>query len=327
MEHTVLVNIEVVHALDIKVFLNGCNMISETQLQTWANQGPIQASKNTYTSVKAALEHPASPIAKKIANGSIEIRLQGSYANDTNIRGDSDVDILVRLEDTFHSNKQKLPPEQLKAHERAHAEATYKWDHLRADVLDALTKYYTSSSLDATGNKSIKVLSNGSRLKADVVPVVVHKEYKYFHGHGNQSSERGVAFYHLQTKASIVNYPDHHYKNGVAKHAESNEWFKPTVRIFKNMVSKLVDDGFLTKDIAPSYFLQCLIYNVPSYLFGTSYQQSVYNTLEYLSNVDLGSFKCQNEIHSLFDSGDTHWNVVDAQQTINALVALWNRGI
>ena len=69
--------------------------IPHSQLETWSKQGPIISSSNTYQSIKNALEYSSSPILDRIKSGEIKIYLQGSYANATNIRGDSDVDIVV----------------------------------------------------------------------------------------------------------------------------------------------------------------------------------------------------------------------------------------
>lgn len=71
--------------------------ISEAQLEVWANQGAVVLSKQTHESIRLALAADSSLIKGK----DYEIYLQGSYRNTTNIRGDSDVDIVVELKSTF----------------------------------------------------------------------------------------------------------------------------------------------------------------------------------------------------------------------------------
>ncbi|HOK94963.1 MAG TPA: nucleotidyltransferase [Anaerohalosphaeraceae bacterium] len=74
--------------------------IPESQLETWAKQGAITTAKSTADSVKNALNS-----YNNWPNGiDFEVYLQGSYKNDTNIRGDSDVDIVAQLNSTFYSN-------------------------------------------------------------------------------------------------------------------------------------------------------------------------------------------------------------------------------
>lgn len=303
--------------------------ILESQLVTWAKQGPIDISSKTYSAIKNALTAESSPIASYIRSGEVEIYLQGSYANDTNIRADSDIDVVVELTEkvAFHSNKVALAPDEFAIHEQTYPVATYQWGEFRDDVIIALQKYFADNAVDSTGNKSIKVLPNSGRLRADVVPVIGYRDYTYFKSNDNHGKDMGVALQHKETSRRIVNYPVQHYKNGVAKHKETNEWFKPTVRIFKNMVSYLVDNGALKKGVAPSYFLQCMIYNVPSDLFGKNYEETFCNVVNYLNQANLSYFKCEHEKHLLFGSDDTYWNEIDARVTISALIELWNKGM
>ena len=74
--------------------------IPQSQLQTWANQGATDAAERTHHSLKRALE-----AYKKWPDGvTYETYLQGSYLNSTNIRGDSDVDLVAELTSVFYSN-------------------------------------------------------------------------------------------------------------------------------------------------------------------------------------------------------------------------------
>jgi tRNA nucleotidyltransferase (CCA-adding enzyme) len=75
--------------------------IPESQLEIWSHQGAVTASKTTHESIRIALSANTSPIRQRVAAGGVEIYLQGSYKNDTNIRGDSDVDVVVELTATY----------------------------------------------------------------------------------------------------------------------------------------------------------------------------------------------------------------------------------
>jgi hypothetical protein len=74
--------------------------IPESQLGTWSHQGSVTQSKDTYTTIKRALEAPEVPYAGR----SFESFLQGSYGNDTNVYADSDVDIVMKLNSTFYKD-------------------------------------------------------------------------------------------------------------------------------------------------------------------------------------------------------------------------------
>ncbi len=71
--------------------------IPESQLEIWSHQGSVTQSSATYNTIKSALEVEGSPYADK----DYEVFLQGSYGNDTNIYAESDVDIVIKLNDCF----------------------------------------------------------------------------------------------------------------------------------------------------------------------------------------------------------------------------------
>lgn len=309
-----------------RVANNSSMSITLSQLEVWAKQGATVSAKATHESIRNALAHERSPIKDRINSGSVKIYLQGSYKNKTNIRADSDVDVVVELTTTFGHNAHELSYEQKNAHDQAYGRAFYGWPEFRGDVVTALTRYYGTSSVDATRNKSIKLLQGSGRLKADIVPVINYRKYSYFFGTNNHSLEEGVKFYHRTTNRAIINYPEHHYQNGIAKNSDlrTGGRFKPTVRIFKNMRNHLVDKGQLAAGIAPSYFLQSLIYNVPDAHFNGDQSTIIYNVLKYLYSTVVDDFVCQNEQHLLFGATEEQWNVPHAQQAIIGFVQLWD---
>jgi len=69
-----------------------------SQLETWCHQGAIKSSSATCASIKHALTKSTCPLA----NRGVDVFLQGSYPNSTNIYGDSDVDVVVRYPNTWY---------------------------------------------------------------------------------------------------------------------------------------------------------------------------------------------------------------------------------
>jgi hypothetical protein len=71
--------------------------------------------------------------------------------------------------------------------------------------------------------------------------------------------KEGMRFWSRNDHGKIVNYPKLHYKDGVRKNSpeRTNGWYKPRARIFKNARTYLVDQGTISDDLAPSYFLEC----------------------------------------------------------------------
>src|SRR5262245_11948209 len=105
--------------------------IPESQLDTWSHQGSITQSSNTYQSVRRALLDQDSGYADK----AFEVFLQGSYGNDTNIYAESDVDIVIRLDSTFRSNKHQFDALTLQAYQSHFSDATYTLSEFKDAVV------------------------------------------------------------------------------------------------------------------------------------------------------------------------------------------------
>ena len=64
-----------------------------------------------------------------------------------------------------------------------------------------------------------------------------------------------------------MSYPQQHHQRSEKKEKATTNRFKRTVRMFKAARNRLVDKGVLKKEDAPSYFIECLVYNVRDNLF------------------------------------------------------------
>ena len=108
--------------------------------------------------------------------------------------------------------------------------------------------YYGSAAV-SEGNKSLKVESGTSRLPSDVVPCLEHRKYSYVRSASQQSYVKGIVFYAQRENRRVVNFPKVHYDNGARKNNDANTrgTYKPTVRMFKNARSRLVNDGVISR--------------------------------------------------------------------------------
>jgi hypothetical protein len=290
--------------------------IPKNQLITWSNQGAVDTSIATHTSIRAALDDQNSPV-----RGKLEVYLQGSYKNDTNIRGDSDVDIVAQLNSVFYYDISSLPKEQQDAFQQCFSgKSGFSWDDFKTDVLQSLESYY-GADIIFEGNKSIKVAKGSGRLASDVVACVQFRKYKRFISAVNYEYVEGIQFWAKNDCRWIVNFPKRHYENGVSKNsqAKTNGLFKPTVRVFKNARCRLIDDGTISDDLAPSYFLESLIYNVPDNKFENDIQATFVNIVDYLVTKNLDSFICMNEQLPLFGNTPEQWSVENAKTLAEAL--------
>jgi hypothetical protein len=288
--------------------------ISESQLQTWSNQGATVSAQNTHQSIRNVLQN-----YQWSSNITYISYLQGSYRNSTNIRGDSDVDLVVELTSVFYSNLTAEEKLQL-----GMTSADYTWSAFRQDVISALSKYYGSQYVDTSGSKSIKLLPSSGRLKADVVVAATYKHYESM-----RLVAEGMTFWTVPGGQQICNFPKRHYDNGAVKNSnqQTGGWYKPTVRVFKNARSR-INTGLLFPKQFPSYFIECLLYNVPSNKFGVSFQSTFTSSLDWLStelnNGNWQRFVCQNEMSYLFGNSSVQWNIDDARDYVEKSINLWN---
>lgn len=299
--------------------------IPESQLTTWSNQGAVASAKITHEAIRTALGQYRFP------NGvDYEIYLQGSYKNDTNIRGDSDVDVVVQLNSTIRCNTSLVTDAERRMYDQIYSDAAYDWQEFRTDVLRALQTKYGRNTIQE-GKKSLKFPSGVLPLPADVVVALTHRTFKRISGQYDQEYLDGMTLFVPQENRWIINYPKIHYNNGVAKNSSSNtnQWFKPTVRIFKNARTYLVDRHLLAESIAPSYCVECLIWNAPDSKFGASYQDTFCNVVNWMSSVDLNSVVCQHCqsrlcATSLLTSTPECWPTSNANTFIQKLIELWS---
>jgi Nucleotidyltransferase domain len=126
--------------------------IPESQLETWARQGAIATAKATHESIRRVLGEASS-----LRRLDFEVYVQGSYKNDTNIRGDSNVDIVVQLNSSCHSDRSGLTDPQSFLQQQRYPPATYQWADIRRDVLGVLRAYYVTS-LVSEGTRRSRLL-------------------------------------------------------------------------------------------------------------------------------------------------------------------------
>lgn len=132
-------------------------------------------------------------------------------------------------------------------------------------------------------NKCIEVIGNSYRITGDVVPCFVHKRFSTL----TTTEVEGIQFF-SDTGAKIVSFPKQHYQNGVGKTESTGRMYKRIVRILKVLNNNLIDSGKITEELASSFFIECLVYNVPNdqFIVG-NYTQTLKNVITKVYN-DMG---------------------------------------
>lgn len=196
--------------------------------------------------------------------------------------------------------------------------APFTWYDFRDEVLKAIKEYYGYYNVDDS-DKCIKLKSSNSHLlPADIIPCAEYRHY-------NNSREQAVGMtFWTKSFRQIINYPKLHKKNGSAKNSRTHENYKSTIRIFKNARNRLESKS----SQFPSYFLECLLYNISDRCYGNSYAQTFESVLrELYSKRNFGgleTFVTQNEQDYLFGFNNWQASKNDAVELIDDLVELWD---
>ncbi len=275
--------------------------IPEEQLKTWSKQGSVTQSAATYDTIRKALDDNSAPYHAK----DYSIFLQGSYGNDTNVYKDSDVDVVIRLNETCYSDLDFLTEEAKANYEKARNPATYGYDEFKADVLTWLKKNYGAAVYP--GRKAIFIKGNGTRRDADVLVCCnLRRWWKSSNGNDSNYTE-GICFF-LPDGTRIENFPKQHADNCSAKHKETDAWFKAMVRVYKNIRNRMIEDGVLKEGVAPSYFIEGMLWNVPKEHFGKDFDSSFVNTFNWVLQADTDKLLCANEMFFLVrDNAHNCW--------------------
>lgn len=267
-------------------------MVTTTQEhQDWVAQGSVSASRRTYTSVKSALDRSA-----ELRGVGYEVFLQGSYANSTNTRGDSDVDVVVMLTSTFMPETSRLSIAERQSYESARVPGRTTSFDFRAMVERALYDYYDAGLVDPK-NKCIKVRKRDGYVDADVVPAMQQRLLTSYPSADAAQFIEGISITPLRGPR-IVNYPKEHLKNGQAKNLRAGGHYKATVRQVKRLRRKAVSLGLIGPDIAPGYLLECLVSNVPDELFVNDPSDRLLKVVAHLSTFSAAG------LHNTMWSGD-----------------------
>ncbi len=168
----------------------------------------------------------------------LSIYAKGSYANNTNVRADSDVDVAVQCTEAEYWEESEAgahPP-------RSPYKGPWTPQKLRSELVSALTTKFPG------------------QMDADVVPCF---SYGYYFPLG--VSRPGTKIF-TTSGTSIVNYPSQQLDKGRAKNVRTGNSFKKAVRVLKRVENAMLAGGAHRQ--VPSFFIECIAYNCPDSIFG-----------------------------------------------------------
>jgi hypothetical protein len=291
--------------------------IPESQLDTWSAQGSVTQSSNTYEIVRNALQAADSGYADK----SFEVFLQGSYANDTNVYAESDVDLVICLDSTFRYYLENLDEAEKQEYRNYVTPATYSYEEFKTAVVAHLRRRFGSGSV-LVGNKALTITGDQNRRDADVIVCYEYRNFQSFSAQQLSDYVPGIIF--PTPQGEIINYPKQHSANLTAQHQAARRMLKPMIRIVKNMRNRMVRDGAINNDVAPSYFIEGMLYNVPALNLVGSYGDIFCNCVNWLRETDRSKLVCPNRQYWLLGSSNIQWPSANCDSFLNALIRFWN---
>jgi hypothetical protein len=292
--------------------------IPEAQLETWAKQGPTAQFTATYNTISAVLNDSSSPYYLK----SFSVFLQGSYKNDTNVYGDSDVDVVMRLDEIFYTDLQFLSDDEKRRFEAQRTPGSYSLAEFRTAVIGWLTRKYGNDV--QPGTKAVFINGSGARRNADVLVCAKLRRYYSFPQYGNPTYVDGVCFWPSNGGDRVENFPEVHSDNCTSKHKNTNGWFKHTARIIKNLRNTMIEKNIIRDGLAPSYFIEGMLYNVPADRFGGTEQVNFRDVLVWLLSAKRDDFVCANEQFKLLGRGNVTWPPENCTALLNAVKKYWD---
>ncbi len=184
---------------------------------------------------------------------SIEVFVQGSYANGTNVRSESDVDICVLCTDVCFTQY----PTGWSDADAGLVDSPHTYADFKNEVERALRNYLPSGAKITRGDKAIDLHENTYRVDADVVAAFEHRRYSVNGGYTSGTEFRS------DSGKRIINWPRQNRANGNAKNEATRTRFKKLVRVVKNLRNEMVAAGKSTAAPIPSYLIECLVWNAP----------------------------------------------------------------
>jgi hypothetical protein len=244
----------------------------EDKFRSWAgppSQAEQERTDRTVEEIRRAIS--SDPMLQR---RNVSVIGQGSYKNNTNVRRDSDVDVGVVCYDTFLWNG----PAGTNNETFGIEPATYHYSQYKNEVQQALVNWFGTQAV-RRGNKAFDIKSGSRGVEADVAPFFEHRTYlpdrKYLSG-VELRPDSGIP-------ERVINWPEQHYANGVAKNNATGRRYKSLVRVLKNIRNEMDESGIKAAAPIIGFLTECLLWSVPNYNFGHNmYSDDLRSALQYM---------------------------------------------
>jgi hypothetical protein len=226
------------------------------------------------------------------------------------------------LNETFYTQYR----EGVTSEDYGFTEGTNSFSDYRKWIVEALNKKFGNENVDATANKSIKVHSNTYRVQADVVPAFQYRNYQYDKSNDAENFIEGIKFFSLQGE-EVINYPKIHVENGRTKNTNTGRSYKRTVRLYKRIRNKMIEDKLPVPDSIRSFLIEGLLWNTPDSIFNNAktwndlLRNSIVHIYKHTKDESLSKEWREVSEHFYLFHNDRKWT---KEHVSNFLTQMWN---
>ena len=191
-----------------------------------------------------------------ISSWNYEVFAQGSYANNTNIRNNSDIDINVCYTGAHYYD---LPPGKTNEDYGFTGNVSYSFQKYKDDIEAILIRKFGRDQV-IRKNKCLHIKGNTYRSEIDVVPTW---EYRRYTDPRTSDYVTGCNLF-PDSGGSVVNFPKQHLNNGIDHNSETRQRYKKFVRIVKRVHLNMENEGYYSNTNITSFLLESMVYLLPT---------------------------------------------------------------
>lgn len=198
-------------------------------------------------------------------NIQIAVFLQGSYASNTNVKGRSDVDIVVMDLSKFRTHYR--PDQSNKDYGFTNATNNI---NIKDIIIKGFIEYFGKDYV-VRHDKCINIKPTRERNNIDIVPAMQYRDYTKDYSRNKENYVEGTLI-KTDKGEEIINFPFHHINNSEQKHKETQKRYRKLVRIMKYLMYDMQKENIAEAKDVSSFGVESLIFNINNYYLSDTYK-------------------------------------------------------
>lgn len=218
-----------------------------------------------------------SPLQNK-NNMQVAVFLQGSYANNTNVKGRSDVDIAVVDLSKFRTEYRFGQSDKDYSFITAANNINIK------DIIEKGFIEYFGKEFVERHDKCINIKPTRERNNIDIVPALQYRNYTQDF-YKNEANYIEGTFIKTDKGEEIINYPFKHLENSYIKHDKTYRRYRKLVRIMKYLMYDMQKENIAEAKNVSSFKVESLLFNVNNMYYITNLNMKLGEHFQEILNI------------------------------------------